>query len=366
MRDAASFEGQIVDHRFPLQRYLGGSVHSAVFLTAYDGEAAAIKFVPSGAAHLAAWEAAAQLKHPALQRIFAGGEYRLGDTDCDYVVTEYADDNLAPAVAVKHLTPDEAREMVMAAAGALAYLHGQGWAHGHIQASNILGIGNRIVLSSDGMVRQPNEDPAADCLALGNLLRQVIPSLPTPFLEIVQGATHPDPDARWTASMIESHVRGGDHASAVSVASVRDRRWLVPAIAIAVLVLAGVFWFARTPRPVTAPESPAKRAAPAPKNLPSGPDAVVKQVLPEIPQAALDTITGRVRINIRVKVARSGSVDSAELEPPQASKYFTDRVLTAARQWQFRPGPAPREWILRFELTRDDTRVSASVREDAR
>ena len=86
----------------------------------------------------------------------------------------------------------------------------------------------------------------------------------------------------------------------------------------------------------------------------------ITQVLPEIPQAALDTITGRVRINVRVGVDSAGQVNQATLEPPPASKYFTDRMLVATRRWKFPAGNAPQNWLLHFELMREQTRVSAA------
>ena len=39
------WEGQVVNGEFPLQRYLGGSDHSAVFLTQRGSEKAAIKLI---------------------------------------------------------------------------------------------------------------------------------------------------------------------------------------------------------------------------------------------------------------------------------------------------------------------------------
>jgi hypothetical protein len=86
----------------------------------------------------------------------------------------------------------------------------------------------------------------------------------------------------------------------------------------------------------------------------------ITQVLPNIPQAALDTITGRVRINVRVYVDSAGKVNQTTLEPPPASKYFTDRVLVAAHAWKFPTGNAPQGWLLHFELMRQQIRVSAA------
>src|SRR5258708_33220949 len=73
------WEGRTVDGRFPLQRYLGGSDHSAVFLTVTqpsggDSEKAAIKLIPADAVdakqQFSRWKAASELAHPNLFRIF--------------------------------------------------------------------------------------------------------------------------------------------------------------------------------------------------------------------------------------------------------------------------------------------------------
>ena len=84
----------------------------------------------------------------------------------------------------------------------------------------------------------------------------------------------------------------------------------------------------------------------------------ITRVMPEIPQQALNTITGRVRINVRVRVSSGGSVNNAILEPPSAAKYFTSRVLAAAKAWKFPAENDPQDWVLHFELSRDQIRVS--------
>jgi TonB family protein len=83
-------------------------------------------------------------------------------------------------------------------------------------------------------------------------------------------------------------------------------------------------------------------------------------VLPNIPESARKTITGRIRVNVRVRVDRAGNVDNASLERPRASRYLSGRVLAAAKAWKFPPGNAPQDWVLRFELTRQQTVASAS------
>src|SRR5260221_13172989 len=83
------WEGRTVDGRFPLQRYLGGSDHSAVFLTVTqpsggDSEKAAIKLIPADAVdakqQFSRWKAASELAHPNLIRIFEAGRGELDGT----------------------------------------------------------------------------------------------------------------------------------------------------------------------------------------------------------------------------------------------------------------------------------------------
>ena len=89
----------------------------------------------------------------------------------------------------------------------------------------------------------------------------------------------------------------------------------------------------------------------------SGPDAVVKRVLPEVSPSARDTIQGTVRVAILVSVDSSGNVVASTFDFRGPSGYFADRAMQAARQWKFAPakaaaGNVPGEWLLRFEITR--------------
>ena len=67
------WEGR-VDGKFPLRQWLGGSEHSAVFLTERPGQSqkVAIKLIAADAEadrQLSHWRAAAQFSHPHLMRI---------------------------------------------------------------------------------------------------------------------------------------------------------------------------------------------------------------------------------------------------------------------------------------------------------
>ena len=84
----ARWEGQVVDGKFPLRQYLGGSPRSAVFLTEYDRPEprnAAIKLVAVDSGNtelqLFRWKLGAELSHPHLIRIFEMGRAQLSDSE---------------------------------------------------------------------------------------------------------------------------------------------------------------------------------------------------------------------------------------------------------------------------------------------
>jgi TonB family protein len=120
-------------------------------------------------------------------------------------------------------------------------------------------------------------------------------------------------------------------------------------------------------------EVPIRRAVPAPARpkpkatirrpppMPVKDAAAIQQrVLPAPSARARRTITGRIRINVRVAVDPSGNVTAASSLSPDASKYFNGLAVKAAQDWKFAPaspdrGDAAREWVLRFEFARQDT-----------
>jgi hypothetical protein len=112
------WEGRVINGRFPLRQYLGGSEQSAVYLTEIDGSKAAIKLIPADAAQaqirLSRWELASKLSHPHLLRILHTGCWRADDErDMLFAVMELADENLAEILPSRRLTPAEASEMLV-------------------------------------------------------------------------------------------------------------------------------------------------------------------------------------------------------------------------------------------------------------
>lgn len=250
------WEGQVVNGEFHLRQFLGGSAHSAVFLTersAEDPQKAAIKLIPAGSQNaeiqLSRWALAASLSHANLLRIFDTGRCRLDHTELLYVVTEYADEDLSQIIPQRPLTPAEARDMLDPVLDALLYLHGKGLAHGHIKPANLMAVADQLKISSDGICEadkstkpkkgavsslsayDPPEaataglSPAGDVWSLGMTLVEVLtqqlpvfdpagksdPSvsetIPQPFLDIARHSLHRDPHRRWTVGDIAARLQ---------------------------------------------------------------------------------------------------------------------------------------------------------------
>src|SRR5712692_4604936 len=252
MTDAwKQWEGQVVNGEFPLRQYLGGSEHSAVFLTEHGErlQKAAIKLIPADPAtaelQLSRGKLAAELSHPHLICLFQMGRCQLGGMELLYAVMEYAEEDLSHILPHRTLTPAEARDMVEPVLDALAYAHGQGFVHGHIKPANVMAIGDQLKISSDGLCRtgqssgglgeagvyDPPEaaggeiSPAGDVWSLGMTLVEaltqrlpiwertvrgepVLPeTIPAPFLDIARHCLRRDPQLRWTVADITARLQ---------------------------------------------------------------------------------------------------------------------------------------------------------------
>src|SRR5664279_360478 len=120
--------GRTVDGKFVLQSYLGGSGHSAVFLTkSADAKNAAIKLIAADGEdaekQLARWRAARGLTHPNLIRIDEAGRCQLDGTKLLYVVEEYAEENLSQILPERALTAEEAHGMLPPVLHVLQFVH---------------------------------------------------------------------------------------------------------------------------------------------------------------------------------------------------------------------------------------------------
>jgi TonB family protein len=242
-------QGQIVEGRFPLIQYLGGTEHSGVFLTECadtENHRAAIKLVdaPPGNAQpqLTRWRLAARFSHPHLIRLFDAGRCTVESTPMLYVVMEYAEENLAEILTQRPLSPAETKEMLGPMLDALGYIHGKGFVHGHIQPSNIMAIGDQLKLSSDricrvgelGERRNGNArycapecvagelTTAGDVWSLGVTLVECLSGrlpeteengtvplpaeLPAPYLELARHCLAKTPKRRWDVSNLKARL----------------------------------------------------------------------------------------------------------------------------------------------------------------
>lgn len=411
----AQWEGRQVDNEFRLDRYLGGSDQSGVFLTECGGKKAAIKLLRGEPRQ----EPGAQLSHPHLIRIFRTGCWQLENTPVVYIVMEFADEVLSQVLADRRLTEEETRELLPPVLSAVAYLHGQGLTHGRLKPGNILSAGEQLKISSDGLRRSgeggaltkprgPYDapelasgqvSPAADVWALGltlvEALTQRLPvwddsftpvlpeGLPEVFRDIASHCLERDPERRWTVAQISARLSTrwlpplSERPAEPMAAS--PRRYIVIAAALVLAVLA-VIAGARLvrPRPTTQPAPvvntrgeptiPAPAATvepPAPSGRVRG--TVEQQVTPEVSRRARETIRGTVKVRVAVRVNASGRVAEAKIDSPRVSRYFSNAALQAARRWRFAPpqvdGRAEASsWTLEFEFSRSGTEMRARPR----
>ena len=244
--------GHVIDGRFSLLEWLGGSGTSSTFVTEIDGpgsQRAAIKLFSAPAQaedRLSTWTATTSLSHMHVVRILFFGRAEIDGVGLVYVVTELAEEVLSQIIPERPLTPDEARQMLEPVLDALAYLHANGYVHGHLKPSNILVVENEVKLSADGLLAEGKlarellgndlhtapetaSDPVAppaDIWSLGmtivEVLTQQLPvwdpsggtepvvpaSLRRPFPEIARECLHVDPARRCTLSDVRMLLQG--------------------------------------------------------------------------------------------------------------------------------------------------------------
>ncbi len=236
--------GRVIDGRFTLLQWLGGSEQSAVFRTEFPeagkNRKAVIKLIPADAwdaeARMAGWQASANLSHPTLTHLFFTGATEVDGFSMLYAVTEYAEEVLADILPERALTVTETQEMVGPVLDALAWIHGKGFVHGHLKPANIMVVDERLKLSGECLriaghpgnppphptiYEAPESasgavNPEADLWSLGvtvvEALSQrrptspgmtqddpVVPtSIPHPFFEIARGCLRSNPAQRFT------------------------------------------------------------------------------------------------------------------------------------------------------------------------
>ncbi|MGA3011340.1 MAG: TonB family protein [Terracidiphilus sp.] len=394
--------GQVIDGRFPLLQWLGGSGMGGEFLTELDGDPsrkAAIKLIQadesSAQARIRVWASIATLSHPHLISLFHTGSWRVGSNLLLYAVTEYSEENLSQILPERPLTPSETREMLDPVLDALSYLHKNGFVHGHLKPSNIMVVDDQLKVSSESLqvagdpvsvLTSPSVydapesaagpiSPPADLWSLGALLVEaltqhppagqrstrhepVVPeSIPEPFATIARECLRAAPDRRCTIREIKARLESpqslSEPASEASPTLTPKKRLtaLVAAVLVLILVISA-FLLRSHHTPPSTPVGDTQAASPA--AAPAHPSsasrkqraraaamsgAAANQVLPDVPQRARNTIRGTVVVKIRVTVTPSGAVSDAAIDS-SGSRYFSNLALQAARQWRFKPSPA--------------------------
>ncbi len=324
MSDAwKQWEGHVVDGRFPLREFQGSTDHSAVFVTSFGSlqEKAALKLLPYPAAGgvqplLQRWERTAQLTHPHLLRLLACGTCKLSDAQFLYVVSEFADENLAQILPGRPLSAQEAEFMLRSTLEVLVYLHAAGLVHAGLKPANLMAVGDSLKLSSDSICspadrgatpRLPSvydapelastgPSAAADVWSLGITLVEALSQKVSPraafregdallpegtpplFLEMARQCLRLDPQRRWTPQEIASRLLP---SSPPAPSKARLVAAAAAVLALAAILVAGKFW-RQTPSPKgnttfwpiqAQVQQPVPAATPAP--TPAAPSAAV-------------------------------------------------------------------------------------------
>lgn len=197
------YEGRIVADQFPLKKLLEPEGRSAFFSTTNgSGAPAVIRLIE---AHfdepeiLSRWSAVAKVDQQNLIKLKKFGQTTLDETALLYAVMEPADASLGDILKERALTTQETTQLATSLVPALEALHSNNLVHGHLEAINVLAVGEVIKLRSDCIRETPEGAEAAEAKArdvrdLATLLIRALTlqnrfpvgtTLPAPFHEIV-------------------------------------------------------------------------------------------------------------------------------------------------------------------------------------
>jgi TonB family protein len=113
----------------------------------------------------------------------------------------------------------------------------------------------------------------------------------------------------------------------------------------------------------SAEPEPAAPVDPEPPPQPlDAPLTAVNEVAPKVPQSALNTITGTVRVSVRVTVDNGGNVVDATADDGGPSRYFERLSVDAAKKWTFTPASSEgqRTMLVKFNFTREGVTAQAN------
>lgn len=122
------------------------------------------------------------------------------------------------------------------------------------------------------------------------------------------------------------------------------------------------------PKPVTETivTSPTKAEArsvePEVRSQPDAPPSATNEALPDVPQSALNTIRGTIRVSVRVNVDKQGKVVDVTADERGPSRYFERLAVEASKKWTFTPASSEerRTMLVRFHFTRGGVTADTS------
>jgi TonB family protein len=410
------WQGKVVEGKYPLLELIGTGPRGPVFRTQVSGsngpEPAAIKLIPIEPKHaqaeLSRLVLSRALSHPNLVKIFDAGQCEIRRQPTIYVVTEFADENLAQVLPSRALTAGEAGQLLPPLLDALSYLHANGFVHGRIQPSNVMAVADTLKLSTDnlrkteeatplnGPVRNDlsGEKPAAsDVWGIGALLvaalapetrgqpsqqqLTLVPgSIPEPYRRIARECLRANPGDRCTLEQVKSWITTkqvpsetwADQSDFAPRGSNRLKRIGIPIATLVVLAAIVIALSSRSKTPKAAPAESVQTAPAAQTNSASATQkgtaagAIAERVQPNVSQGARNTIHGKIRVAVRVAVDSTGNVSDATLTSAGPSKYFASKALESARKWKFTPPqvggqPTASAWLLKYQFGRAGTEV---------
>ncbi len=229
-------------------------------------------------------------------------------------------------------------------------------------------------------------------------------TMPAPFLDIARQCLRLDPQRRWTVPDVAAHLLPAS-------TPVKKPSRVPYAVAAGVVLIAGLVAGPKllhrssgssasdptssaravdppstagktaatqpvasssetAPRPEKKSPAPARveprhTGASAPANnaaMTTHEGGVADRVLPKVSQRSLNTITGKVRVTVKLNVDPSGKVSNASLQTTGPSEYFSKVALEASRHWKFDPPQTGGEakssqWLLRYAFGRGGVEV---------
>ncbi|HSS98232.1 MAG TPA: TonB family protein, partial [Terriglobales bacterium] len=253
--------------------------------------------------------------------------------------------------------------------------------------------------------------PATDVWALGMTLAEVLtlqkptwdaikrqePILPKELDEsfriIIRNCLKLDPESRWTVAQIKSVLDPQKTPAGKNIQASKSNAWYYVIAGAIMVVLVAVISHRtdshvvkdgpkqiavenqdkpsaaqqqsspRAANPKTTPRQPSvPKAAPSMGNkakpvMTQTGGSVIQQVLPDIAASARRTITGTIRIRVKVVVDTAGNVSDATLDSSSKSSYFNRLSQQAAEKWKF--APVAGQWIIHFGFTSKETTANA-------